>query len=1085
MALRSPFLPFDTLANWGHGLRAAHAPNDAALWERDCRLARRRLRDLLDDPAIREALFLASPSLEERMSTWREDSEGEAGSIEVRLVKYLERMAARCTPFGLFAGNSVGRLGRETRLELLDRSAAVRHTRLDMDFLSEVVARVTADPDVRSGLTFSTNSSLYEVGGTLRYAEARVRDGRRAYFLVDVEPHDHLRRALVCARGGATPDVIAHAIEDDEVSFDTARSFVDALVDAQLLVADLGPVVTGPETLDDLIARLEGIEPAAAALDLLKRTRDALIDMDVEGLGVAPARYREMATSVASLAPVEISHFVQVDLTKAAADVVIAADLVDELLRGVQVLLDLFGRGRRETLEAFRRAFEDRYGDREMPLMEVLDEEIGIGFDVAHGPGADPSPLLAGLPFPPAEEEETATWGSRARFLEWKVAEAVASGAEEIVLDPAELAVFHDESTSRVADSFHILATLLAPDAASASAPRAILESVAGPSGVRLLGRFCHGDPDLRRHVEGHLRAEEALRPDVTYFEVVHLPEGRTGNILARPLLRAYELAFLGASGATRARTLHVDDLTVRLEPNQVMLRSRSLGREVRPRLTTAHNTAWRSLGIYRFLSALQAEGVVEGIMWMWGPLESQPRLPRVRLGRLILSRQQWSARREEVEKLKKKTGHDAFRAVQAWRVAHDVPRWVGLVEADNVLPVDLDNPLSVAAFLDQVRRREEFTLQELFPGGRTDAVHAPEGTFLNEVVVPVVRRAQEPVAIVPSPGTASTKAAPPAAPVSSTDIASIASPPISRDEIGVDGHDPARPHVDVFPPGSAWLAVKLYAGPALVDRALLDVVAPVVDAARASGAIERWFFVRYGDPDWHLRVRFAGDPARLIGEVLPALHHATEPWLRDRRLHRIQLDTYVRETRRYGGERGVVLCEDFFFHDSCAVLALLAEATGDAGLDARWRFAFLGFDRLLDDLGFDLAEKHALVRALAKGYGTEFRMDAKLREQLRNRFRTERPVLDELLEERGPAAETISFALPFLRTRSERIRDACAEFRGLPSRGEITSSLLHMHANRVLRSSHRAQEMVLHYYLEKTYASRLARARTAAEVDA
>src|SRR5207302_1688840 len=76
--------------------------------------------------------------------------------------------------------------------------------------------------------------------------------------------------------------------------------------------------------------------------------------------------------------------------------------------------------------------------------------------------------------------------------------------------------------------------------------------------------------------------------------------------------------------------------------------------------------------------------------------------------------------------------------------------------------------------------------------------------------------------------------------------------------------------------PGSDWLYVKLYTGTATADQLLRDVVAPVVEQALATGAAERWFFIRYGDPDWHLRVRFAGNAARLRGEVLPLMSAST-----------------------------------------------------------------------------------------------------------------------------------------------------------------------------------------------------------------
>ena len=44
-----------------------------------------------------------------------------------------------------------------------------------------------------------------------------------------------------------------------------------------------------------------------------------------------------------------------------------------------------------------------------------------------------------------------------------------------------------------------------------------------------------------------------------------------------------------------------------------------------------------------------------------------------------------------------------------------------------------------------------------------------------------------------------------------------------------------------------------------------------------------------------------------------------------------------------------------------------------------------------------------------------------------------------------------------------------------------LTGSYLHMHANRMLRAAHRAQEAVLYHFLERLYESRVARQKPAA----
>src|SRR5690242_5397970 len=122
---------------------------------------------------VREAFFVASPNIIERLHLWIDDPDSERGrKIEHVLVRYISRMTGRATPFGLFAGISVGTTGGETRLLLAERERYQRHTRLDMDFLFKLTDAITRDPNLRKTLIFYPNKSLYRGGGRLRYVES-------------------------------------------------------------------------------------------------------------------------------------------------------------------------------------------------------------------------------------------------------------------------------------------------------------------------------------------------------------------------------------------------------------------------------------------------------------------------------------------------------------------------------------------------------------------------------------------------------------------------------------------------------------------------------------------------------------------------------------------------------------------------------------------------------------------------------------------------------------------------------------------------------------------------------------------------
>src|SRR5262249_47538523 len=145
---------------------------------------------------------------------------------------------------------------------------------------------------------------------------------------------------------------------------------------------------------------------ATAAADRLEQARQELEAIDAGGLGAEPARYRLLARLLESLpAEMNLARLFQVDLVKPGEAATLGHAVVAEIVRGVTLLHRLARRPREDPLARFREAFVSRYEGREIPLIEALDEDTGIGFDLLSGGGTDGSALLDGLTFPKAAAE--------------------------------------------------------------------------------------------------------------------------------------------------------------------------------------------------------------------------------------------------------------------------------------------------------------------------------------------------------------------------------------------------------------------------------------------------------------------------------------------------------------------------------------------------------------------------------------------------------------------------------------------------------------------------------------------------------
>jgi lantibiotic biosynthesis protein len=1028
--LRAPTLPFDLLTDWG-----APGPGNLSA------LCRQRLGHLISRPDVREALLLAAPGVEERLDEWlagRLPAE-DARKIERTLVRYLGRMCWRSTPFGLFAGTATGTVGPSSRLALAPRDRRRRLTRLDTEYLSALSVTLARDPKLQPTRRYRPTSCRYRCGDRLVFVGAQ-RDGDGTTRVLTMAHSPALDLILAIAEKGATSEDLVLALCRSGMAIDAAEAdhLVTALIRADVLVDDLDLPIVGADPLNHLIDQLRRSEDTSVTAQVLTDVRDCLAVLDGRD---RPSSRRDYQSVADLLEPLphrpSLSRLFHVTLKHEALAAELDVRTTREVLAGANALVRLMPK-ETPALADFRKAFLARYDQQQVPLMEALDELVGIGFDPGRSTLSEVPPLLHNLMIEAPASVEAVPWGPLQRWLSQRVMEAARTGVDEITLtDP----VLHEVGEQRplLADSIAVIGSLHAEGEAALGLGhyRFHVRQVLGPTGGAMLARFCATDPALAANLRTLVEREAELATDDVLAEVVFCAHPRMGNVASRPPLRGFEIPLLGSSSNESATPIPLEDLLVSVRGQHVHLRSRRLRKNVRPRLTYADNAQLPGLPVYRFLASIaQSEG--GSAVWSWGPLQHLAQLPRVVYGRCILALARWRFEPDQIDELAKLSrSGDALAELRLLRQARRLPRWVMLTERDRQLPIDLENPLSVDAFL-QVVGHDAAVVEEMFPGPGGPFITGPGGGHAHELVLPFLRR--QPRAEAPAP-------------------------PAPPEDVRA-----SRPRDRLCFPGGDWLYAKLYCSVEGADRVLRDLVFPLVQ--QTAGVVSRWFFLRYGDPDWHLRLRLHGKPDALRDVVFPALNQLAAA-TGGHGIHRITLDTYDPEHERYGGKATMPMVERVFQHDSEAALLLSILYPDDA--EARWGLSLLGMYRLLVVLGVDRSERLEVASVARDKFAQEAGLVGRDGRILGQRFRETRALMADIFDAGLAPDHRLRPGIDVLDQRDEELVPLATQLvatwsgdRGAVTRKRIMASLLHMHANRVLASHHRLQEAFLCDFLTR-----------------
>jgi thiopeptide-type bacteriocin biosynthesis protein len=981
---------------------------------------------LLSDTRIQRAIAVGSATLFGTVERFKQSglTPRDAERMRAKLLRYQIRMSTRPTPFGLFAGVALGSWGTQTDLTVRSTCAFTR-TRPDMAWLMEFVMAVEANPAIRKRLGYCANPLAVIEADRFALAERAPMGKGGPGLPVSVRATSAVKQALLLARSPIPHETLVARLCQliPSATPEKVEKLLTELWEQTFLLTDLRPPLTCESPARYVAERLAEIPEAADELTRLNSFLAAMSAWDrVEAadisqtFGVLLAQAGVPADS-AKGTPVQVDMATSVEGHMGNALAVEAARAAELLLR-----LSPSPRGL-SSLASYRQSFIGRYGhDREVPLLELLNPHRGLGAPSMHDHGATgPEPAKA---------------AERAQTLLQLACSALHNRERAVLLDEKSLARLEtwrpDVETAPLSMDINILVAA----ASAAAIDNGDFMVVVGPNlgamaAGRNLGRFADLlGADGQQALERTAAAERAHAPDNLWAELVYLPPNfRSANVVIRPPVQSHEIALGVTAGVPPSNVIPLNELVVGIENNRFYVRWPAADKRVR--FSSGHMLNFHNAPpVGRFLVDLSLDGKAVFNSFDWGSVEIFPYLPRVQAGRIVLRPAQWRIQKDDFTI---ETAVAYRHSLDRWRAQWDVPQHVFLSIGDNRLVLDLDQDAQAAELKTELQKLPvggSVIVQEVLPRLDEAWMKGPGGHYYSEFIISLVLRSDRRPQARPS-ATRSERTA--TSPVAAT---SVIEQPVGR----LDRN---------YPPGSEWLFVKVYCPRNVEDDIISESMLTFAANVTAAGLANQWFFIRYSDPDSHLRLRFHGSPERLTSQLFGHVCDWARRLMADELCLKFLFDMYEQEVERYGGLAGMAAAEALFAVDSRYSAELLRCSRAKQWPHDRTTLLTISIDDLLDGLGMNEEARLQWYREQAKLSRAEAGAD----------YRERKTVLRSLLGTPAFLANEPGGAeiAGVLQARREALAPVAASLRELGERGELDksfdelcASFVHLHVNRL-----------------------------------
>lgn len=270
---------------------------------------------------------------------------------------------------------------------------------------------------------------------------------------------------------------------------------------------------------------------------------------------------------------------------------------------------------------------------------------------------------------------------------------------------------------------------------------------------------------------------------------------------------------------------------------------------------------------------------------------------------------------------------------------------------------------------------------------------------------------------------------------------------------------------------GDKWIYYKLYMSELYADAVLSNTVWKIVTNMYNEKIISKFFYIRYSDPDFHLRIRFELISLDDLPVLVKSLKNEFYPLLLSGLISSIKLDTYQREIERY---KPIYIdsVESFFSQNSLMAIKLIKIV--DVSDDLRWLTIMKWVDNFFSLLNMSLSDRYLFVLDLRNSFSSEFVMDKVFYHSVNEKYKFYKKEINSFMigDSLSKYGLVSSILIDDLIICKKIFSKKMNRKKMLEDENKFSSifGLLHMCFNRVFVKNNRFHEVLLYDLLRRYY---------------